>query len=224
MELYQVEDEAHWFTQEQLNKFHKSLLQRTGNKEIAREAGLQAASPGSVGMMRRYVLGLIGPQNAYERVGKYASKFTRSSVFKSKSIGTNKVEISVTPNDGVQEEPYQCENRLGFWESITTAFNYKLPQIEHPECIFKGGKFCKYIISWEKSPSFTWKKIRDFAGILLILFIGIVYFFPIMLPVTFLIPASIAIFLLIGWYQSNLDRNELKIAVGKSSRDLGRFN
>ena len=25
MELYQVEDEAHWFTQEQLNKFHKSL-------------------------------------------------------------------------------------------------------------------------------------------------------------------------------------------------------
>jgi HD-GYP domain-containing protein (c-di-GMP phosphodiesterase class II) len=215
MKLYEVEDEAHWFTQAQLNQFHRSLRKKTGNKEIAREAGLHAASPGTLGMMRRYVLGLIGPQNAYELVGKYASKFTRSSTFKSKPIGTNKVEICVTPNEGVQEEPYQCENRLGFWESISIAFNYNLPKIEHPECIFKGGKSCRYIISWEKSPSYTWRKIRDFTGIFLTLFIVVEFFFPFMLPLpaTFLIPTSIAIFLLINWHQINLDRQELKKAV-----------
>ena len=118
MKFYQVEDEAHWFTQSQLNKFHELLRDRTGNKEIAREAGTHASSPGTLGMMRRYVLGLIGPQNAYELVGKYASKFTKSSVVESKSLGPNKVEISVTPNNGVKEEPYQCENRLGFWRKI----------------------------------------------------------------------------------------------------------
>ena len=225
MELYEVEDEAHWFTQTQLNKFHNDLLIKTGNKEIAREAGLHAASPGSVGVMRRYVLGLIGPQNAYELVGKYASKFTRSSTFESKSLGPNKVEIAVTPNNGVQEEPYQCENRLGFWESISIAFNYNLPRIDHPECIFKGGKSCRYIISWDESPSYTWKKIRDFTGIFLTLFIVVEYFFPFMLPLTltFLIPTSISIFLLISWQQVNLDRQELINAVEnlhETSEDL----
>jgi HD-GYP domain-containing protein (c-di-GMP phosphodiesterase class II) len=213
MEPYQVEDEAHWFTQSQLNKFHKFLRERTGNKEIAREAGVYASSPGTLGMMRRYVLGLIGPQNAYELVGKYASKFTKSSVFESITAGQNKVEISVTPNNGVKEEPYQCENRLGFWDGISIAFNYNLPQIEHPECIFKGGQSCRYIISWEKSPSSTWKRIRDIIGVFLILLVGATYIFPLGISVTTLIPTSIAIFLLISWYQINIERKELKSAV-----------
>jgi HD-GYP domain-containing protein (c-di-GMP phosphodiesterase class II) len=213
MEPYQVADEGHWFTQSQLNKFHKLLRERTGNKEIAREAGVHASSPGTLGMMRRYVLGLIGPQNAYELVGKYASKFTKSSVFESKTVGQNKVEISVTPNNGVKEKPYQCENRLGFWDGISIAFNYNLPQIEHPECIFKGGKSCRYLISWEQSPSSTWKRIRDIIGIFLSLFAGVAYIFPLGISLTTLIPTSLAIFLLISWYQSNIERKELKSAV-----------
>ena len=219
MEPYQVEDEGHWFTQNQINKFHKLLRERTGNKEIAREAGMFASSPGTLGMMRRYVLGLIGPQNAYEFVGKYASKFTESSVFESKSVGSNKVEISVTPNNGVTEEPYQCENRLGFWDGISIAFNYNLPHIEHPECIFKGGKSCRYIISWESSPSSTWRKIRDLTGIFFVLFVVVAYFFPLSLPLTILIPNAIIIFLLISWYQGRLDRKELKNAV-ESLQDI----
>ena len=223
MEPYQVEDESHWFTQAQLNKFHKFLRERTGNQEIAREAGIYASSPGTLGMMRRYILGLIGPQNAYELVGKYASKLTKSSKFRSKKIDQNKVEISVTPNKGVREESYQCQNRMGFWDGISIAFNYNLPQIEHPECIFKGGKSCRYIISWDESPSNTWKTIRNITGIFLLFFVFVSYFFPSGLSWSTTIPSSAAIFLLISLYQINIERKELKEAVynlHETSEDL----
>ena len=80
MSRHQVEDEAHWFTQEQLNGFHKRLRELTGNKDIAREAGRYAASPDALGTMRRYMLGFVGPHIAYEHSRKSASQFMRSPV------------------------------------------------------------------------------------------------------------------------------------------------
>jgi hypothetical protein len=45
MESYQVEDDGHWFTQAQVNLFQEKLIDLTGNKEIAKEAGAFTASP-----------------------------------------------------------------------------------------------------------------------------------------------------------------------------------
>ena len=52
IEPFQIEDEGHWFTQKQINLFHKKLHEFTGNKNIAREAGLYAASPEALGGIR----------------------------------------------------------------------------------------------------------------------------------------------------------------------------
>ena len=214
MELYQVEDEGAWFTQKQINSFHEKLKQLTGNKNIAREAGNYAASPDALGSLRRYILGLIGPLYAYELIGKYANRFSKASVYKSKIVGENKVEITVTPREGVQEEPYQCENRLGYWDAISTAFNYGFPAIEHPECIFKGGKSCRYIVSWQKSRYSFWKKFRDISGvILLISCLFSLHITSHQIVITAIIPISIGIYSLLGWYASYVNEKELRKAV-----------
>src|SRR3989304_2993282 len=109
MEPYQITDEGHWFTQEQVDLFYERLAKLTGNKNIAREAGRYAASPEAIGVMRQYVLGLVGPAKAYEIAGKYAHNFTKSAIYKSTKIGANKVEITVALHEGVSEKPFQCE-------------------------------------------------------------------------------------------------------------------
>jgi HD-GYP domain-containing protein (c-di-GMP phosphodiesterase class II) len=167
MEPYQVEDEEHWFTQEHIDLFHEKLRKLTGNKEIAREAGRYAASPDALGTMRHYALGLIGPAKAYGLIGKYASNFTRSTAYASRSIAHGKVEIAVTPNEDIHERPFQCENRMGYFEAIAMIFDRNPPGIEHPECVFTGGKSCKYIVSLEESPEAVWKKIRNALAVLL---------------------------------------------------------
>jgi len=161
MEPYQVADQGHWFTQTQINRFHEKLLRETGNVHISREAGQYAASPDAIGMMRQYILGLVGPAKVYELIGKATEKFVKSASYSSRRLSPNKIEVIVTPNPGVREEPFQCQNRIGFLEAISLVFNAKPPRIEQTECIFSGGSCCRYLISWNLQISFIWKKIRN---------------------------------------------------------------
>lgn len=217
MELYQVEDEGHWFTQEQIDLFHDRLAKLSGNENIAREAGRYAASPDALGVMRQYALSLVGPAKAYELIGKYAHNFTKASIYESKKAGSNKVEITITPRKGVIEKPFQCENRMGYWEAIAALFNYRLPKIEHPDCLFKGGKVCRYIVSWQKSCSAFWKKVRNYVTLFLSL--TCLSFYPISSEVilSVILPFSVLVVLLLTQYVGILEKRELNSAIGNLS-------
>ena len=180
MEPYQVRDEAHFFSQLQINRFYEKLVELTGNKNIAREAGRYAASPDAFDNAGRFALGLITPVRFCGLMNKYAHKITRSGSYLANVLNPNKVEITVTPYPGVKEEPYQCENRMGYWESMTMLFKLKPARIEHPECLFRGDSSCRYIVSWPKSPVTYLQRARNTALAvlgLLCLFFPVLYLF-----------------------------------------------
>lgn len=218
IEPYQVEDEGHWFTQEQVDRFYERVAHLTGNKGIAREAGRYAASPEAIGVMRQYVLSLISPGNAYEIVGKYAHKFTRSSTYTSERKGGNRVEITVTPVEGVHEKPFQCENRIGYFEAIARLFNDRLPEIQHPECAFNGGKACRYIVSWRETRSSFLKRVRICLSLLFAAAcFGLFLPYP-DITLTWMIPGSVLLILLFTLHIGHRETEELKAAI-ESIRD-----
>ncbi|OGQ96672.1 MAG: hypothetical protein A2521_07395 [Deltaproteobacteria bacterium RIFOXYD12_FULL_57_12] len=151
MERHQIEDDCHWFTQTQINRFHERLQESVWNRNIAREAGIFTSSPESIGAVRNFFLSLVSPSHAYGMFAKYASRFSRSSVCTSRKLGPRKMEITATPNPGVQEQPFQCENRHGYIDALSRTFNVSYPYIEHPECVFRGGTCCRYVVSWSAS-------------------------------------------------------------------------
>ncbi|HBA88430.1 MAG TPA: diguanylate cyclase [Geobacter sp.] len=157
---YQVNDEGHWFAQRQVDRFHEKLTELVGC-DIAREGGRYAASEESLGVMGKHVFGTIGPANTFFAIGNAASNFTKSSLHTCRKIADNKVEITVTPLAGVDEKLYQCENRIGFYEAVVTIFNHQAPEVEHPECMFRGGSCCRYILSWENTPYAVVRRIRN---------------------------------------------------------------
>ena len=169
MKPQEVDDQGHWFTQAQVDRFYERSVVLTGNENIAREAGRYAASPESIGAMRQYVLGLATPAKVYELVGKTTKNFTRSSKYESRLISPNKVEIVVTPYEGTHEKPFQCENRKGFFEAVLMVFNNKTPHIEHPECIFRGDNACRYLIAWEKDFSTYYKIFKNYITLFAVL-------------------------------------------------------
>jgi HD-GYP domain-containing protein (c-di-GMP phosphodiesterase class II) len=214
MELQQVEDEGHWFSQGQVNLFQDRLVVLTGNPEIAREAGLFTASPEVMGGIRSYLLGLVSPARAYDLVGRFTSKFTRSSKYESRPLGRCQVEVLVTPFEGVREEPFQCKNRRGYLEAISRIFGYRLPQIDHPECLFRGGQACRYLVSWEESPYSLWIQRRRVAAALLLPAFGTSFFsFSPHFAMTLALPLTGAILLALSWYLARLKAGELQAAV-----------
>lgn len=213
MEPYQIEDLSHWFTQNQVNRFHEKLRKLTGNTEIAREAGRYSASPDAIGVLRHYVLGLIGPEKAYAKLGDITSSFTRASTIKTKSLASNIIEVTVTLNEGVHEEPFQCENRMGYLEAFSRVFNYKLPKIEHPECVLKGGDACRYVVSFHKSQADFWKYIRNYSILFLTILCVMTSFFDPWHTLIAVLPVSICVFLLLNHKAGIAQIKDLNISI-----------
>jgi PAS domain S-box-containing protein/putative nucleotidyltransferase with HDIG domain len=163
IEAYQLDDEGHWLTQKQVDRFQEILVQTIQDPDIARKAGRFSATSRASGALGQYLLGFINPAMAYAFLEKINSHLSRAAVLKTKAIGTDRIEAKAILQPGVIEKPYQCLNRLGTLESLAKIFTNKFATIEHPVCIHKGGDCCQYIITWEKTRSFLWKKIRSYS-------------------------------------------------------------
>jgi HD-GYP domain-containing protein (c-di-GMP phosphodiesterase class II) len=161
MEAYQVEDTGHWFTQTQVDRFYECLVRMSGQPNIAREAGRYTSSPDAMGLMARYALGFLGPANVFEMIGEVTKRYSLSAKYESRRVSKTEYELTVTPYEGIHEKEYQCQNRIGYFEAIVRLFNARLPKIDHPECLFHGGKVCRYIVTWHKSSAEVWKRIRN---------------------------------------------------------------
>lgn len=209
IELQQIEDDDYWFTQEQADKFYQIIEKITNDKEIARKAGRYGASPDTIGYFRNYILGLLGPEKVYERISQLAANFVRSSEYSSRKLGRKKIEIIVKPKPGICEKSYQCQNRLGYFEAIPLAFGYPLPKIEHPECMFKGSKLCRYVIELKERKSTRLRKFKNYLAAFLMCMSTILY---ISFPISIFLPiflTSFGLYLIINSYTNYVEKNEI---------------
>ncbi|MCD6295833.1 MAG: GAF domain-containing protein [Deltaproteobacteria bacterium] len=163
MTKYEVDDPAHWFNQHQTDLFNEFMVSKTGNPNISRDAGRYATSSEGMGAIKQYALGLMSPNSFYLLMDKIYPKMSRGSTVKTKKLEHDKVEIISTPKPGVNEKPYQCENRIGYFESVAKLFSNRFAKVEHPSCFHKGDECCRYIITWEKTPSLIWKRVRNYS-------------------------------------------------------------
>jgi PAS domain S-box-containing protein/putative nucleotidyltransferase with HDIG domain len=166
IEAYQLEDEGHWLTQEQSDRFNTIIAKKTQDKDISRKVGRFSATSRASGALGQYLLGFINPATAYTVMENLNARLSRATVMKTKAIGAEQIEGKVVLQPGVVEKPYQCGYRLGIMESMTKPFTNKFASIEHPVCIHEGGDCCLYIITWKKTRSFVWKKIRSYFLVL----------------------------------------------------------
>ena len=193
IEPWEAADQSHWFSQSQINRFYKRAVELTGNKALAKEAGKYGVSPETFGFVRTYALSFINPHTMFEKIGDVVHQLVRSSSYTSQKISETGVEIVVKPQPGIQEEPFQCENRMGVFEAGIENFNYKLEAIEHPECMFKGGKVCRYVVRWGITKAARIRRARNVSMLLLsTLNIPAFVFDPLSLLAT--VPLSVAVY------------------------------
>lgn len=185
---HEIEDPAHWFTQAQVDRFHDVVIEQTKNANFSREAGQYSTSTKGLGPVKQVVLGMIDPAAAYLLMKKIYPLMSRAAEVSAKRLGANRVEIISTPKAGVHEKPFQCENRLGSFESLARYFTGKLATVAHPECWHKGDDSCRYTVSWQKTRAFTFKQIRRFL---------IIFGVPAFLLLFFVMPAYLWLYLLL---------------------------
>ncbi len=218
----EIADQAHWFTQLQADRFQEISAKMTGNPNIAREAarfGFETKE--AIGVVRHYLLGLLDLSSMYFLISKVYAVFSRAVNIKAKKIGPNKVEIICTPIPGIKEKSYQCESRIGFFETVAKLFTTRFADIDHISCFHKGDECCRYIISWEKSALLIWKKIQNYSALVLL---------PVSLALFFILPleewtitclAALCIIMIFSLVPSYYEKKELTHKV-KTQGDIAK--
>jgi len=163
IENYEVEDPAHWLTQEQVDRLHEIMVEKTGNPNLAREAGRYTILSKKIGAVKEYTMGLMSPSMVFLATGKLYRIMSRGARIETKSISANQVQLKATPNSGVDEKPYQCANRMGTLESLPKLFTDDFATIKHPECYHRGDDACIYKISWKTERSMLWTRVSKYA-------------------------------------------------------------
>lgn len=209
MSREEVEDPAHWFTQNQMDRFQEALAQETKNPRISREAGRYATSSRAAGVLKQYAAGFISPLSAFRLQLKITPHLTRGGVFRTTKLGTHKVEVSFNPAPGVKENPHQCENRMGQLEAITKGFTNKFAKIEHPSCLHKHADLCRYILSWDPSSFHVCKRLARFS-LLGGMAVAVALFFLLPLPLEGILILAIALGVLsVSFHAERLEKQEL---------------
>jgi len=163
IEKYEVEDPAHWLTQNQVDRLHTIMVQKTSNPDIAREAGRYTVLSKKIGAVKEVTLGLMSPAMMYQAAGKLNRIMSRGANIETHAISSNQVTLKSTPNPGVQEKAYQCANRMGTLESLAKLFTGEFADVQHPSCYHRGDKACVYTISWKTAPSMIWTRISSYT-------------------------------------------------------------
>jgi class 3 adenylate cyclase/putative methionine-R-sulfoxide reductase with GAF domain len=206
---YELEDQGHWFTQWQVDRFYDRLMQRTGDKRLARKVGQYSASSEALGALKNYALGFVTQASAYWLVEKIAPHLTRAMSLKSTKLGAYRFEITCQPKEGVALQPYQCENLMGQLEALSKLFTGKLPRVDHSECIHKAGRVCRYVITIEKTPAFTWRTLRPILTVPTFGVCVAMYFIMPLLSWSALFLLLSCSFLGVSYYFEHLEKNEL---------------
>lgn len=206
---YQIEDEGHWLTQEQVDRFYEILVKAAGDPDIARKAGQYTPFSKAAGTVSQYTMGFMTPWAAYTVLSKLYPHMSRGSTMETRSLGPNEVEVIAVQNPGVTEKPYQCQNRMGVFEGIAKLFTNKLAAIEHDTCMHISGDRCVYRIRWEETPSFLWKRVSNYSYLACIVAsIFILFAFPVSDSVVVVL-SMIAAAMGISLYQAHLEKREL---------------
>jgi two-component system cell cycle sensor histidine kinase/response regulator CckA len=223
MTRYEAEDPGHWFTQEQVERFHEVLDEKTKDPNISREAGRYAATATAAGALKKYTLGFMTPALAYWVIEKIVPHLTKAYSLKAKKLAPNSFEVAATPNPRVTLKPFNCDNLMGHLEALSKVFTNQFAQIEHPSCIHRGDDCCRYVITWEQTRSLIWKRARTYSLVLgAAVTLAMLPFLPIM---AWLVLALLCFSLALGLslYSAHITNDELTKTIeaqGDAAKDL----
>ena len=159
-----LSDKGRFLTQVQINIFHGCLEAMLDDPDISYKVGQYALYMKSTEAIMQYSFQFITPETMYKVIDRFYSKWSRGHLSETRIIGKGHAEITIRTRPGVHEEPFQCRNRQGVFETIAKIQTGQAAEVRHPECIHRGDAVCRYQVQWKAKPSAAWKRFGLYAA------------------------------------------------------------
>ncbi len=157
-----------WFDQDYADQFYRTLVQITGDQNLAFNVGKYTTNAQARGLSGSIIQGILYPQILFANIQRFAKLYTKGSFYTPIKVTRTDAIIRSTPVEGCTERYYQCQNRMGILKALPAFFNCRSVTIRHDVCYHKGSPYCEYSIKWENPWSHR-PFITSFAVALLVL-------------------------------------------------------
>ena len=140
--------EDNWYGQDFADTFYATIVEMTGDRDIAYRVGRYVIHDSAKGIAGRVLAGFLSPAVAYKNIGRIAAQYSKGAQLIPIESSESHAVIRAVVEPGCHEKPYQCRNRLGMLEAVTTFFGVPTAAVEHPACVHRGDDYCEYHLTW----------------------------------------------------------------------------
>ena len=146
-------DTAHWFTQQETDRWYEAIVEKTGDTDIARKAGRFSVSSEGLSHLKQYAAAFLSTETALMSLKNCMPSYPEQRPLKSpKSVSAN-LRSSQLPWKASRRNPINAKTGLAPLKPCPCFSPITFAQIEHVECYHNGAPACRYIISWQNPPS-----------------------------------------------------------------------
>ena len=144
-----------WFDQRLANRFYQRMVEATGDSEVAYKVGVFAVSEKAKGVAGRIIGAFLNPKVAYSNIGRIAAMYSKGAILMPVLVSETRATIRADVAPGCDEQPFQCQNRLGMLETVPAFYGLPRAVTSHPKCVHRGDDYCEYHFEWRKPLSWV---------------------------------------------------------------------
>ncbi len=165
---YLLKDDS-WVSDRFAHQWVEQLIKKTGDKEIARNAGRMIVSPDTLGPIEYELLQSLGSIFLVFRRFPSEMKWTnRVSRFQTLQLKPGYFRFKVEPVDQkLKPSPHVCENLLGALEGGGRLFEADFMIVNEATCIHRGASHCEFEARYSTASNFRRRGLQAlmFAGV-----------------------------------------------------------
>ena len=124
----------------------------TGDSSIALHVGEDLLWSGNRGELATRLAALGSPEAAVRHIGALIEQFEGATEAVTLEVEEGHALVQVWPVDSPRHA-HLCELTRGLLSELPAVFDRDRAQITEHECAARGGRFCRYAVSWEPAAS-----------------------------------------------------------------------
>ncbi len=121
----------------------------TGDRAVGLHVGEEILWTRDAAGFVAHVRSLGSPQAALEDVGALLGHYDATSEAVALEVGDDHALVQVSPVAGASRHAHLCELTRGLLTELPTLFGRDPALISERECSARGGRFCRYALTWE---------------------------------------------------------------------------
>lgn len=148
----ELEDPNGWFSLEFAEAMVQGLVDRAGSPQLVDRVAKLGISQRYLGILFPLFRSFGTPALFYFSIGKLMPRLNKVTLWTTEAVGPEHVRISVRAREGapVEHTPWFCRVRQTQLSAAASIFDLPPAEIEHTECLQRGGDACVYEVHWKE--------------------------------------------------------------------------